>query len=223
MSAKYLELDAEIERLQRRHAEYAAKLTEQVHGYNGGFKPLVVRTRNAIAKLERERINLLTEGTDTVDRKNLLLEEEVANAQAGDGLVPIAYAITRITNETSAVIYPRACLLPLEVAALPHVRKRWVHPSQVNAAIQPKVEKLEPKAEMPNPKVEIIADADPVASYRLTRNRLAEQMGGNYAKADDLMARDREGSRLFELATRVGGDRDTVSKNLPGRRIPPRL
>jgi hypothetical protein len=213
------ELDREIMRQQDLLAGYRTKLAERGPMYTGGYKALVARTSNIVAKLECQRAKLEETSTESeMDRRQLMLEEETAAANTPrDGRVPVADK--RI--DAGGWIFNRGCRIPsLDMlagpgyyAAMKHVR--WDLPSEVNERIKP----IRMVAPTPVLKPVVILKEDWPRSVRAT----AAQPGCNPALAQDLLIVTREGARQHDHWARVEAERHSRENNLPGRRIMPTL
>jgi hypothetical protein len=56
------------------------------------------------------------------------------------------------------------------------------------------------------PQVEIIAHSDPVQSWKLSKAALAKALGGDVARAEDLLLKHPDGAALYKLATRLAAE-----------------
>ena len=88
----------------------------------------------------------------------------------------------------------------------------WQPPS--NRPRPQPVKRAPPAPPAARPKVEIIADPDPVQSRRLSIARIAKALGGDWTLATDIFLANPEGARLDSLARRVFAERE--SKRIPG-------
>lgn len=66
----------------------------------------------------------------------------------------------------------------------------------------------------PNPKIEIVDDADVVASWRKTLALTAERLDGDFGRARDLLMAHRDASALFLRATKIWTDAEAKRRGV---------
>jgi hypothetical protein len=128
----------------------------------------------------------------------------------------------------SGMLYNRGCEIPAKVlmatlnfAALVENRRVMQVPrNRVNAAVKAIPVNVEQQPEFSMERCAIIAEpcGDAVKQWQESVRLTACTCGGSIAMAKDLLCGDREGARLFQLATRIESERVAVDSRNFGRR-----
>lgn len=219
----------DISKLSRSDAELELRTLRFVlsrPGFSGAFPRLAITYRAEAAQIEA-MLNqpppvAATQETEKMNRNQRRLAAS-ADTPSISAPHPDWHLVACKRFTSGGKIYDAGCAATIEALGVNYQSLiaggycRWMPPT-VKARSTPR-DVPAPAPTPENPKVEIVADPDPVVSWKKSLAAMAEKYAGDWGRAKNALETDRAGAELFKLATRVLAEKNAREQRTAGRRV----